>query len=374
MSVTVSSGFDSGNILVVGGGGAAWDLEIARDAGSEFLQWFHFRVTGAAGVPLTLRIRNAGATTYPRGWQNYRARWSEDRDEWRQADTSFEGGVLTIRHTPACDVCWFAYFAPFSMDRHEQLLADVAREPGVRVASIGRTLDGQSMDLVTLGEGPLRVWLIARQHPGETMSEWWMEGALGRLTDPADPLARALRARATFYLVPNMNPDGSRRGHLRTNAAGVNLNRVWHAPDPAREPEVACVLAEMDRVGVDFVLDAHGDEALPHVFLAGFEGIPAATERQLALYRRFGDTLARLSPDFQQRVGYDVSPPGRGNMTMSTNALAHRFGAVAFTLEMPFKDADDMPDPERGWSAERSMALARDCLAALFEMVDDLRP
>src|SRR3546814_4092300 len=69
------------------------------------------------------------------------------------------------------------------------------------------------------------VWLYARQHPGETMAEWWMEGALERLTDVADPVARSLRRKARFHIVPNMNPDGSFRGHLRTNAAGVNLNR-----------------------------------------------------------------------------------------------------------------------------------------------------
>src|SRR3546814_15223582 len=62
-------------------------------------------------------------------------------------------------------------------------------------------------------------------------------GALERLTDVADPVARRLREKATFHIVPNMNPDGSFHGHLRTNAAGVNLNREWHAPTLERSPE-----------------------------------------------------------------------------------------------------------------------------------------
>src|SRR3546814_16705096 len=85
----------------------------------------------------------------------------------------------------------------------------------------------------------------SRQHPGETMAEWWMEGALERLTDVADPVARSLRRKARFHIVPNMNPDGSFRGHLRTNAAGVNLNREWHAPSLERSPEVHHVLERM---------------------------------------------------------------------------------------------------------------------------------
>ena len=36
-----------------------------------------------------------------------------------------------------------------------------------------------------------------------------------------------LLAKATFHVVPNMNPDGSVRGYLRTNSSGANLNREW---------------------------------------------------------------------------------------------------------------------------------------------------
>ena len=60
---------------------------------------------------------------------------------------------------------------------------------------------------------------------------------------------------------------------------------------------------------------------------------------------------------------------GKANLTMSTNQLAERFGCVSMTLEMPFKDNHELPEPEQGWSPERSMLLARECLATLAEMV-----
>ena len=169
-----------------------------------------------------------------------------------------------------------------------------------------------------------------------------------------------------------MNPDGSRRGHLRTNAAGVNLNREWHEPSAERSPEVLLVRNAMDESGVDFAMDVHGDEAIPAVFIAGFDGIPSITERQSGLYHRYRDTLARRTPDFQTRLGYPVAAAGKANLSMSTNQLAERFGAVAMTLEMPFKDNDDLPDADYGWSPARSMQLAKDCLAVLAEMIDEL--
>jgi murein tripeptide amidase MpaA len=47
------------------------------------------------------------------------------------------------------------------------------------------------------------------------------------LAQVADGLAVRLRRAYTFHIVPNMCPDGSVRGHLRTNACGANLNREW---------------------------------------------------------------------------------------------------------------------------------------------------
>ena len=372
MTAHISSDFDSGNIRVVAVDGDRFDLEIANDRQSDFYQWFHFRLTGAKGWEVTLRIVNAGGAAYPGGWTDYRACASEDRETWRRVPTGYADGVLTIQCRPASDNIWLAYFAPYSMERHHQLVARIAGRPGVRYASLGRTLDGQEIDYLSLGEGPLSVWLYARQHPGETMAEWWMEGALDRLTDPHDPVARALRRRATFHIVPNMNPDGSRRGHLRTNAAGVNLNREWHAPNLDRSPEVLHVLARMDQTGVDFAIDVHGDEAIPYVFIAGFEGIPNWSERQGALYHRFRDTLARRSPDFQTAKGYPTAGAGKANLSMSTNQLANRFGCVGATLEMPFKDNAGLPDADHGWSPERSKRLAGECLGALYEICDEL--
>jgi murein tripeptide amidase MpaA len=372
MTITITSAFDGGNIEIVGAGGpGCFDLAIRRDANSDFYQWFYFRVAGAQGQPLTLRIVNCAGSAYPQGWPGYRACFSDDGDDWRRTDTRYDGGVLTISHVPAGDMIEFAYFAPYSMARHTALIARLAAQDGVTHQILAMTRDGQPIDRLTIGSGPLQVWLYARQHPGETMAQWWMEGALNLLISD-DPVAVSLRAKATFHVVPNMNPDGSARGHLRTNSMGVNLNREWHEPSEERSPEVFHVRAAMDKTGVDFAIDVHGDESIPYNFLAGFEGIPGWTQRQGDLYDRFSRDLAARTPDFQTQHGYPAAAPGRANLSMSTAQLAERFGAVSMTLEMPFKDHADAPDPVRGWSPERSRQLARDCLATLAGMIDDL--
>lgn len=327
-----------------------------------------------AGRELTLRITNCAGSAYPNGWPDYKAVMSLDREEWvRVSGTSYANGVLTMKLTPPQDVVWIAYFAPYSMERHHDLVTQTAALPGVEYRSLGKSLDGQDIDCLEIGEGPVSVWLYARQHPGETMAEWWMEGALEKLTDEDDPIARVLRKECTFRVVPNMNPDGSRRGHLRTNAVGVNLNREWHAPSAEKSPEVLCVRNAMDKTLPDFAMDVHGDEAIPANFLAGFEGIPSVTDRQLKLFNLFGETLERLSPDFQRSQGYEIPAPGEANMSMSTTQLAERYGCVSMTLEMPFKDNFDLPDEVYGWSPQRSKFLAYACLDALHAALPELK-
>ncbi|NNE84668.1 MAG: carboxypeptidase family protein [Alphaproteobacteria bacterium] len=375
--MVISSAFDGGNIACRAADSPGdIRLEILKDNQSDFYQWFYFRLTGARGQACKLHITNAGKSAYTKGWEGYNAVASDDRQNWRRVATTYKDGVLTIEHTPRNDSVWFAYFAPYTMERHSDLIARVQASPLVRLSVLGKTLDGQDMDLLQIGEpAPDKriCWAVARQHPGESMAEWWMEGFLDRLLDPDDAGAKAILDKAVFYLVPNMNPDGSRRGHLRTNAAGANLNREWAEPTLEKSPEVFLVRSRMHETGVDICLDVHGDEALPYNFLAGMMGIPSLSDRQKALQADFDQALLAASPEFQTEQGYPASPPGKGNLTMCANYVAEAFGCLSLTLEMPFKDNADRPEPEFGWSPERSRDFGAAHIDAIAAVLDDLR-
>jgi murein tripeptide amidase MpaA len=267
------------------------------------------------------------------------------------------------------------------MERHADLIGETLTSSLVRLEVLGATLDGQDIDLLHIGASAgaagaaekRHCWVLARQHPGETMAEWWMEGFLRRLLDSADPVARELLKQAVFHVVPNMNPDGSRRGNLRTNGAGANLNREWKDPALDRSPEVFLVRQKMAETGVDFCLDVHGDETIPHNFLIGTSGIPSLTEMQTTLHGRYAEALRRASPDFQTAHGYPQNRPGTANLTMCSNYVAETFGCLALTLEMPFKDTADAPDERAGWSPARCRKLGEANLDAILAVVETLR-
>lgn len=373
MLMKISSGFDGGNIRCLGiENEQDIQLEILKDNGSDFYQWFYFRLTGAKGRDCRLKIMNAKDAAYAGGYQNYRAAASYDRETWFRVETEFDGSVLTIKHQPEENGIYFAYFAPYSMERHADLIAEALNSPNADLVHLGQTLDSQDLDLLQIGEwseGKKRMWVIARQHPGEIMAEWWMEGFLERLLDEDDPISREVLNKACFYVVPNMNPDGSRRGHLRTNAVGSNLNREWQEPSLEKSPEVFYVREMMESTGVDFFLDVHGDEELPYNFISGPEGTPNWDKARQTRLDDYIDDLMRVSPDFQKEHGYPVDDPGTADLRIATNWVSERFNCLGMTLEMPFKDTVETPDLIEGWSPERSRKLGAANLNAMWEFL-----
>ncbi|MFD2366899.1 M14-type cytosolic carboxypeptidase [Pseudoduganella sp. GCM10020061] len=361
MPIKISCQFDAGAIEVVSADNAnAIDLNIRKDSHADIVQWFYFRLQGAQGEPCTIRFLNAGQAAYPKGWEGYQAMASYDRLNWFRVPTSFDGQVMTINHTPGMDSVYYAYFEPYSWERHLELLDRAQMSEHVRLFDLGSTVDGRDMNMLVIGEehaNRKKVWVIARQHPGETMAEWFVEGMLDALLDPANPFGRQLLKEAVFYVVPNMNPDGSVRGNLRTNAAGANLNREWNSPSMERSPEVYLVREKMKETGCDLFLDVHGDEGLPYVFTAGSGALPAFTPEMAAREKKFQKDFMIATPDFQDVHGYPDAPYTDEVLTMGSPHITHLFGCLSLTLELPFKDNANDPDPQTGWDGARSARL-----------------
>ncbi|RDU96398.1 M14 family metallopeptidase [Trinickia dinghuensis] len=382
MSLSITSNFDAGAIEVVSCDQADdIRLRIRSDSHADFAQWFYFRLAGARGQHCVMKFENAAQCAFAQGWHGYHAMASYDRVNWFRVPASYDGQTLTIDHTPEFDSIYYAYFEPYSEERHSEFLGAVQQMPHATLAELGRTVEGRPMSLLVLGtpesnggRQKKKVWIVARQHPGETMAEWFVEGLVKRLAGwgdwAGDSVARKLYEHAVFYIVPNMNPDGSVRGNLRTNAAGANLNREWLAPDAARSPEVSVVREAIHANGCDMFFDIHGDEALPYVFVAGSEMLPSFTEQQAREQKAFIEAFKQASPDFQDEHGYEASKYKEDALKLASKYIGHTFGCLSLTLEMPFKDNANLPDERVGWNGERSAALGAAMLAAILRQLE----
>jgi murein tripeptide amidase MpaA len=374
----ISSNFDSGNIEVIDASNPQQVLLAIRpDLNSGHFQWFHFKVDGLQpGQRYGFSLGNAGQSSYKDAWSGYHAVASYDQRDWFRVPSRFEEGALKFDIEPQHEQIWFAYFEPYSRERHALLIEDAQRLAGAELFAAGKSIEGRPIELLRISRNPQaqrKIWLIAQQHPGEHMAEWFMQGLLERLQLRDDAELNALLEQADLYLVPNMNPDGAFRGHLRTNVAGCDLNRAWQSASEAQSPEVYFVQQQMRAVGVDLFLDIHGDEEIPHVFTAGCEGNPGYSPRLERLEKQFRQLLIDNGAEFQTTFGYTPDQFGQANTTLACNAVGMEFDCLAFTIEMPFKDHDDRPNPHTGWNGARSMQLGKDVLNVAAAMVGELR-
>ncbi|SDG48094.1 Murein tripeptide amidase MpaA [Pseudomonas benzenivorans] len=374
----ISANFDSGNIEVIDASNPQRVLLAMRpDLASHHFQWFHFKVEGLVpGQRYGFSLTNAGQSAYNQAWDGYHAAASYDQRNWFRVPSRFDDGALDFSLEPCEAQVWFAYFEPYSRARHDWLIEQALSKAGAELFASGQSIEGRAIQLLRVSRNPAaprKIWIIAQQHPGEHMAEWFMEGLIERLQQRGDAELDALLARAELYLVPNMNPDGAVRGHLRTNAAGQDLNRAWQSANAAQSPEVLFVQQQMRQVGVDLFLDIHGDEEIPHVFSAGCEGNPGYSPRLERLEAEFRSRLVALGAEFQTTYGYPRSGPGQANLTLACNAVGQEFDCLSFTLEMPFKDHDDNPNPLTAWDGRRSMRLGKDVLSVVAAMVEGLR-
>lgn len=372
----ISNNFDGGNIEILKcDDHNNIELNISKDSNADFFQWFYFRLQDAEGYPCKLSIKNAHEASYPEGWDGYKVRASYDRVTWFQIPTNYDGASLNFEIMPKYNSLYFAYFAPFSYEQHLDLVHQAQLSPRCILTSLGETYEGRDIDLLIVGEpAPEKknIWMLARQHPGETMAEWFVQGFLNRLLDEDDSTAIELLKDAVFYIVPNINVDGSIHGNLRANAAGKNLNREWGTPDKETAPEVYYTLQKMREVGVDLNLDIHGDEGLPYNFISGIEGIPSFNEKLKNLTEQFSNIWKSINPDFQDIEGYPKNKPGEANLNVCSKSIGEQFKCLSQTIEMPFKENKNIPDMNFGWSAERSEKLGESLINVLLPLAKKL--
>ena len=377
-SPLISADFDSGNIQVVDlADPTRVRLAIRPDTHSAHFQWFHFKAAQLVpGQAYTFSLENAAQSSYGHAWHGYHAVASLDQQQWFRVPSHFDGQALHFEVTPSQAQMWFAYFEPYSRERHDLLIDRALGPAGMQLLAVGKSVEGRDVPLLRKGNGApgkRKLWMIAQQHPGEHMAQWFIDGVIERMQQDDDPQMAELLAGADLYLMPNMNPDGAFHGHLRTNARGKDLNRAWQDSSAEHSPEVFFAQQQMAKYGVDAFIDVHGDEAIPYVFTAACEGNPGHTPRIAALEQSFRDHLCAQTADFQQTHGYPLDPPGQANMTLACNSVGEKFDCLALTLEMPFKDHDDAPNPQTGWSAGRSAQLGKDVLSVLARMLGELR-
>src|SRR3990167_1008046 len=130
-------------------------LEIRPDLHHpNYFQWFNFFLQGTPGEHYTLQIENAGKASYP-GWDSYQTYASYGNDDWFAVPTVYdkETGTLTMDLKLEHESIQFAYFPPYSYEKHLNLIEQAKAIPHCHVTTLGKTngSDGRDITLLTFG-------------------------------------------------------------------------------------------------------------------------------------------------------------------------------------------------------------------------------
>lgn len=172
--------------------------------------------------------------------------------------------------------------SPDSTDKwgygYDSLLLDLEkwrRNPLVKVDSIGATVEGRAIWMLTITEGrdsvgkagdpswrKRRVFVHARTHPAEVQAHHISKEMIRFLLDSTAASA-AIRGGHIFNIIPMYNPDGVELGHPRQNANRVDIESNWNKP--ILEPEVQALKRQFEflmagSVPVEVALNLHSDQ------------------------------------------------------------------------------------------------------------------
>jgi len=114
------------------------------------------------------------------------------------------------------------------------------------------------------------VWIIARQHPGETTSGFMLEGIIDFLVSENES-AKTLLNNFVFKIVPMVNVDGVIHGNSRAEFIGFDPNRKWSCPHKLHNPIIHSIkhYIERERDNVELFLDLHSHSRKLGTFFYG---------------------------------------------------------------------------------------------------------
>jgi hypothetical protein len=239
-AITPSVDFEGGAGRVRIGSGDDIRFTIPPDVGGPERLWFFFRVTSQHAV-MPEFILDDPTNAHQPNWDIVRPVLSADRSVWVRAEKvsykipAFERLLrrkreFRFRSPLMSNVLWVAYFYPYTADELRIFLGAFDSDRRVRLSSLGLSEEGRDIPLVSIDDASPTtstqdIWIICREHPGETPASFVLEGLVNALLKT--PAGQKLLARYRFNIVPILNVDGVAHGNYYRNRGGVNLSLDW---------------------------------------------------------------------------------------------------------------------------------------------------
>jgi hypothetical protein len=254
--IKIDSLIPSGNIVFIGidsNEGIHLNLNTEFDS---FTHWFYFKVILDRITKNSLKffIDNALQSPFAEGWKNYTPFTSSDGNNWQRIEN---GNILGSAYNFEIDIYYneffVAWYPPYPLDKYYCWLKQIS------ISSLFQVFQEKSKpDYIIAGnKSKPTIIIIARQHSGETMASYVIEGFVNACAQQIDRFKKLLEDYSVI-IFPLFNKGGVEKGFHRVNAVGEDLNRCWGSDKVDEIKFVKNILSSCS--SIHFIIDIHGDE------------------------------------------------------------------------------------------------------------------
>ncbi|NVO09707.1 MAG: succinylglutamate desuccinylase/aspartoacylase family protein [Bacteroidales bacterium] len=190
-------------------------------------------------------VENAAKSDYFKGWFDYKPYFYFN--EWRKVDESeMVNGKLhfVIKNPPQkMKISWYP---DYSVQQLNDFLFSLSSLEDVNVEIVD-----SSLPIITIGnrDKPC-IAVLARQHPGEYMSSYFVEGLINSILKTTNT--------KSFIIFPIVNVSGVNSFNHRFDDQGNDLNRIWNQ-NISKELNYIKFFFNENR-NISLFIDVHGDE------------------------------------------------------------------------------------------------------------------
>lgn len=230
-------------------------LNLNREFGS-LTHSFYFKVLidKTFRKKLTFSIDNAGQSPFADGWNNYAPFQRSDDADWKRISQGFFNGTSFYFDVDDINKDFFiSWYIPYPTNKYRNWLAEISKSDLLTV-----NVNDEIPDYIVAGDKRKpAVVVVARQHPGESMASYVVEGFVDALIKK-NALTENLLKKNSIIIFPLLNKSGVIKSYHRVNEKGIDLNRSWHSTKIEEITVVKNLLASFD--DIHSIIDIHGDE------------------------------------------------------------------------------------------------------------------
>jgi len=218
----------------------------------------HFNITNCTNRTVNFEIMNEVEWDYTEDTESPTQLVYSCGNGWnRLTDTIEQSGIYRFSHAFECNNAEISTVFAYSMENINKRIDYMHFHPLTQVETLGDNNAGANIRKIIISDTSIttdknKVYMIARQHPGETHGSFLMDGMMDEILSNPE-----LTQNIEWHFVPSMNPIGIGLGYTRSDEFGNDLNRQWEETTSWQVNAVKDDLASVG-YGIDLFIDSHG--------------------------------------------------------------------------------------------------------------------